>query len=823
MLRRYNVVSRVINGYEWGTMLASVSPTSLALLHHKRIASTKGSTEKQNSKAKVPKVAEKVTAKMLQPVDSEEGFNRILESFKERTTPFADLDEVLATDMEATYPDDSKAEANKKKKESAPDDAPSKDTVVLTHRTFSASLVCPKKFYLQQFRNDLAPKTSIGEAVFLDDAAGFNELARRWDRLQFGSKAILIQETNFHMAVQHTEEVIRHYFETAYASLGEQAPSLTLHRPAFAVPFYGKSSGGAAGGAPPIELRARPCVIRFRAKDNQWVILESMASLDPVSTPARTSQCLLRIHYSLLAFRLWITQPHIPISIRKRFLNIDLDGMNEENEKGHMLADTAQVEAPIDLKRSGILHIRNYFPGPATLMDCDPSRLVKFIQRLPLEELIEIKSRQSASNPFDLPVTLNVPLEVAGLQEQLRVLHAKNNKYGPARSSRSLKTKDAMEHNIFNIQQRALEELLTHHTASIVQVALKGENDEEWTSMSSKSPNGKAVSSTLALQQEAQQKEEAKETKKRGGKKAAKAKVDATPDLLALSTEYPLYSKFLGTHCSRHDVCPFFTEGKCLPCHEEDPLLTQDNHLFTLPSSPVSKKVVWWAEGLRTVRDLLYLHKCGKIKLSAPQLRYVKTVSEGKIAVNPSEIENFFQKIRYPCFIIDFEAAQFALPPFQRETAYQAVPFQFSLDVFQHDVLTETPQHYDFLHFGKGYSPNVDPRNGCIEELMRLVTLEREKKKAEMTASGELESILNAEEEALAAEAAASGKRRRKKKAVKVTKDSPLDGPVNPYDGCFIAHFASFEKSCLEKLGQLEDRFKEEVKHFFFLDTMEFN
>ncbi|GET86648.1 hypothetical protein, conserved [Leishmania tarentolae] len=93
-----------------------------------------------------------------------------------------------------------------------------------------------------------------------------------------------------------------------------------------------------------------------------------------------------------------------------------------------------------------------------------------------------------------------------------------------------------------------------------------------------------------------------------------------------------------------------------------------------------------------------------------------------------------------------------------------------------------------------------------------------------MEASGELERIAAERAAAEEAEAEANGRRRRRGKAPKppkITKSNPLEQPLHPYDGCFMAHFASFEKACLEKLGQLEEKYKEEIKRFCFLDTLD--
>ncbi|CCW60432.1 unnamed protein product [Phytomonas sp. EM1] len=767
-----------------------------------------------------------------------ETLNKIVNVVRAATAPFADLDEIIARPPGA---EQRGVVASREERLSVA------GTPRITHRSFAASLICPKKFYLFQQRPDLVPDASIGESVFLDDAAGFNELARQWDRLQFGSKAILISDSGLVEAAQHTENVIVNYFETTYASLREQAPSLTIHRPAFLAPFGGYTkdhSGAGASPSHPLLLCARPLVLRYRPKDNQWVILEAQAIVDPLATAARAGQILQRIHFSALAFLHSVTQPHIPISLRKRFLNIDLDTVTEENMKGHVLEHTARAVAPIDLKRSGVLHIRQFFPGPVTLLDCDPPRLVKFVQRLSLDELLHADGRQQLKQPhpgscagaFDLQHLARFGPDVQAAHRAMVEALQRSDRYGNARNNRSVRQKETNENALFQAQQQLMRALLLHHTLPLTEKFHDPTRVRRWLTFSSEAPNGLVHSTYARLEEQAQGQEKEKEKEKvaavdaksgKGGKRGAGKKnqgkaadlKDPTADAVCAAPSLsipsiPHFSENIGAHCSRADACPFFVEGMCLPQKVANPIKACDNHLFTLPSTSLARKVTWWGEGLRTIRDVLYQYKCGYIKLTAPQLRYVKAVAEGHVAINPKEIDKFFAKIRYPTFIIDFEASQFALPPYQKVNAYNSVPFQFSMDVFQEDILTETPTHYDFLHFGKGYSPNEDPRPKLIAELMRVVKLEREKKRQAMEASGELGE---GEEETVVK---GSGKRGAKK-APKINKNNPLEGPLTPYDGCFISHFSSFEKSCLEKLGQLEERFKEEIKSFYFLDTMD--
>lgn len=675
-------------------------------------------------------------------------------------------------------------------------------SVVLSSRTFSAALTCPKKFFLTQYRPDLLPRETIGEAVRHDDAANFTELARRWDRLQFGSKAILIEATDFETAQQQTEKMILDYF-ASNASLGEQAPTLTLHRPAFAGPCPHPCS---SKGSTELLLRARPLVVRYRPKDNQWVILLAQPVVDPMSTSAKASYSLQRIHFAMRAFRNWVTQPHIPITIRKRFIEVN---PSPNAPRSGAAIEASSLVAPIDVKRSGILHIRQFFPGPVSVLDSDPQKLVKFIHRLPLEELLqeEWKAVARGAGSFDcsfLTALQPLPPVIAKRYREMMQLVETVSPPTKVRSSRSLKKLDSCEKSFFEAQQELMSSILSYYVPALVEQCENQPSRQTWLAFSSLDPNGNQY-----LQQKSSPAQESSPPAKKRGRKPCATASKAAP-VKEVST--PEYSKHLGLHCVKCDLCPFFVEGKCLPPKVDNALAVRNHHLFSLPSSAVTKKVGWWMEGMRTIEDVWKCHENGTIKLTAPQLRYAQSLVSGKIGIHPGAIDNFFQSITYPLFVLDFEAAAYAVPPHRKALAYQSIPFQFSLDVFQHDVITETPTHYDFLHFGKGYSPNQDPRIGCVSELMRIVKIEREKKRVELLRT----------QPTVAEVAVPSAPRKGSRGRPSKVKLNPAgSSPRHPYDGCFLAHFAAFEKTCLEKLGQLEDKYKEEIKNLFFLDTLE--
>jgi hypothetical protein len=187
------------------------------------------------------------------------------------------------------------------------------------------------------------------------------------------------------------------------------------------------------------------------------------------------------------------------------------------------------------------------------------------------------------------------------------------------------------------------------------------------------------------------------------------------------------------------------------------------NSVFTVPRLPNATRGAYWNSGIRQAVNT-------PPPLSGQQERYVASILDGP-QVDGKLLTEFVRHLQYPIVILDFEATQFAVPPFANLTAYDHVPFQFSAHVYYTDICTETPQHHEYLHMGEGFDVRDDPR---------------------VSVAVALSKVFNDVE----AEAARRGL--HPPVGVGAENQKPLDRPLRI--GAVLAHHASFEKTSVRKL-----------------------
>jgi hypothetical protein len=290
----------------------------------------------------------------------------------------------------------------------------------------------------------------------------------------------------------------------------------------------------------------------------------------------------------------------------------------------------------------------------------------------------------------------------------------------------------------------------------------------------------------------------------------------------------PPYAALISSICKKETVdCPLYSAGNCLPMSEP---AAPDRKIkaatvFDMPGFSIDKKSALWAANVRSLKDIAVAKASPSsptvpaVKLSPSQSRFLDAHVQDYVSVNPKEIQRWFSSLQYPVFMLDFEAVQFALPPFEQSKPYQAIPFQFSLDVFHEDVLTETPTHYEFLYIEE---PNcntfADPRSICISKLMNAIRKERDIAKHNMQGAVSA-STQNDDEERL-----------KRGKAKDITEGKMIKGlyssenrklSVQPWEGTIVAHYATYEKSVLQKASLLLPQFRDEIINMLFLDTID--
>ncbi len=98
--------------------------------------------------------------------------------------------------------------------------------------------------------------------------------------------------------------------------------------------------------------------------------------------------------------------------------------------------------------------------------------------------------------------------------------------------------------------------------------------------------------------------------------------------------------------------------------------------------------------------------------LKEPERYVVECHRNNGIYINADMLRAFIQSFNYPLYFMDFETIRFALPPFDKSSPYEQIPFQYSIHVLESE--NAEPIHYSFLA-----SAHSDFREKFIRELLR--------------------------------------------------------------------------------------------------------
>jgi hypothetical protein len=292
-----------------------------------------------------------------------------------------------------------------------------------------------------------------------------------------------------------------------------------------------------------------------------------------------------------------------------------------------------------------------------------------------------------------------------------------------------------------------------------------------------------------------------------------------------------------GRQCNLNGGCQYFSPTYCLPVPVELPSISGDNWITSVPQLRIDTKFELWNRGVRTVSQLVTALKADGIGLNLAQERFIRATVERKIFVNPKKIDDWFSNIRYPAIFLDFECAQFALPPFQNLRPYDALPFQFSAHVFHRNILTEAPLTHSYIALGSKVNPMTDPRTDLWKSLQAVIAGARaeggyrvlqedniarrqEGKKRGRPSREELDAkIFSGKKQTLRQKVDITALRNDYVSTISRSESKKCFGSRS--DGCIIAHYASYEKKVLQKLGNFEQDTKGLVNTLLFMDTMD--
>jgi len=85
-------------------------------------------------------------------------------------------------------------------------------------------------------------------------------------------------------------------------------------------------------------------------------------------------------------------------------------------------------------------------------------------------------------------------------------------------------------------------------------------------------------------------------------------------------------------------------------------------------------------------------------KLTGHQQIQKKCAKTGRLHLDKVKLGEFFGKLEYPLYFLDFETFQTAIPLFEGTKPYQQIPFQYSLHVVESEKTK--PKHFSFLADG---------------------------------------------------------------------------------------------------------------------------
>jgi hypothetical protein len=167
------------------------------------------------------------------------------------------------------------------------------------------------------------------------------------------------------------------------------------------------------------------------------------------------------------------------------------------------------------------------------------------------------------------------------------------------------------------------------------------------------------------------------------------------------------------------DIVALKDEPKILPgrrCEEPNTCEFIDYCWKALPQGSVYELAGWKsiAEDLFSRGSVLMKDIPADVKLNGAQKDQVEVLRTGEPIWKNKEIRKYLEDIEYPLYFLDFEAFMQAVPPFDRTSPYEHIPFQYS--IHRIDEPGREPVHLEYLASGTG-DPRMELCGRLLEDL----------------------------------------------------------------------------------------------------------
>jgi len=153
----------------------------------------------------------------------------------------------------------------------------------------------------------------------------------------------------------------------------------------------------------------------------------------------------------------------------------------------------------------------------------------------------------------------------------------------------------------------------------------------------------------------------------------------------------------IGTQCNKLNECSF----KETYCWQHIPKPS----IFDVSSISAKKKFELYKENIIEITDVP-----NAMELSEKQNKIVSSYINKEVFIDKEAIQDFLDTIEYPISFFDFETFSDAIPRFNKQKPYQAIPSQYSLHIVE---TSGEMTHKEFLG-----DENSDPREELVKRML---------------------------------------------------------------------------------------------------------